>query len=196
MFHQLEREVEDFLTYVPLDFNHLHVYSLKLVEVMLGIGPEVVSSFDLATFPSLFVPVYFPRSNDEIDRAREELLDEETDRRKKRRSLTFRHYYDFLRLASRLWTHKLQCPIRLKALDAYVVPFEEPVPEWWQIYNALKHDKYSNLRKATLANALKALGGLFWLVEHNSGTIGMMEFSSAILTWFHEGEIASLKKIC
>jgi len=196
MFRQIEEEVNDFLAYVPLDFNHLNVYSLKLVKIMLGMGPEILSSFDLATFPACLVRVYFPRTNDEIDRVRKELFEEETDRKKKNQSLTFKHYYDFLHLASSIWTHRLKDSIRLKDLDAYVVPFERFVPKWWQSHNLLKHDKYSSFRKATLANTLKALGALFWLAEHNSRAIGMREFHSAILSWSHKVEIASLRKIC
>ena len=50
MFNQIESLLNDFLDYVTLDFDHLHVHSLKLVTIMLEIGPEILNSFDLAVF--------------------------------------------------------------------------------------------------------------------------------------------------
>ena len=34
-------------------------------------------------------------------------------------------------------------------------------PPWWQAYNALKHDRWANIRRATFENAANAVGGLF-----------------------------------
>lgn len=193
-FRQIEREMNDFLAYVPLDFDHLNVYSLKLVRTILEMGPEIISSFDLAAFPAFFIAVYFPPTNDEVDRAREKLFQVEACRKKKNMSLTFKHYYDFLNLASSKWVHRLQDPVQVKDIDAYVVPFERPMPKWWNSYNLLKHDKYSNLKNATLANALKTLGALFWLVDHNCRALGWFETGSDIFSWPYREELASLKR--
>jgi len=42
----------DFLDYVPLDTDHLNVYSLKLITIILEKGPETVNSSDLVSFPN------------------------------------------------------------------------------------------------------------------------------------------------
>jgi hypothetical protein len=52
MFHQIEGYVNDFLNYVPIDINHLEVYSLKLITIILEIGPELMNSFELAVSES------------------------------------------------------------------------------------------------------------------------------------------------
>lgn len=57
---------------------------------------------------------------------------------------------------------------QLRGFDAYMMPFEEENPQWWENYNLLKHDKYNNIKVATLKTALKAASALFWLVDRNS----------------------------
>jgi hypothetical protein len=197
MFHEIEIQLDDFFDYVPLEFDHLHVYSLKLVTIMLEAGPETITSFDLAAFPAFFIGQWL-QTNESIEKSREELLEKEKSLRKKNKSLTFKHYYDFLDKATSFRTvHRLRDPIQLKALDAYIVPFETARPEWWESYNLLRHDKYSSLTKANLTNTLKAVGSLFWLAEYNSRRIGMMvdEFSSSIFVIPYKIDVASLKKL-
>lgn len=49
-----------------------------------------------------------------------------------------------------------------------IIPFEPPsienkIPEWWRVYNGLKHDVIVNIKEAHLQNTLKALAGAFLL---------------------------------
>ena len=197
MFNQIESLLNDFLDYVTLDFDHLHVHSLKLVTIMLEIGPEILNSFDLAVF---YIGARSLREafDPSIGKRRERLLEKEKELRKKKRSLTFGDYYSFLDTAR---TPKLsQATIRLRDLDAYIMPFETINSEWWESYNLLKHDKYSNLKRATLENALKASSALFWLVYYNSKEIHLDEaFSSNLFVKVDPYEIErahnSLKKL-
>lgn len=62
-----------------------------------------------------------------------------------------------------------------------LVPFEEfkhnKSPEWWKIYNKLKHDLSIHLRKANLTNTLRALAGAFVLnVVHNPSALRLVNY--------------------
>lgn len=196
MFHQIETYLNDFSDYVPLNFDHLEVYSLKLVTAILEIGPEIINSFDLAAFPSGSMTI-FELYDDSIIGHRKKLFEKERDLRKKKRSLTFKDYYDFLK--SPEVCNLDQATIRLRPLDAYIMPFQKINPDWWESYNQLRHDKYDNLKSATLQNALKAASALFWLVHHNSKRIFASTFSSNLFSKVENYEIdparTSLTKI-
>lgn len=178
-FHQVENRLNDFLDYVPLDSGHLEVYSLKLVSIILEIGPELVNSFDLATFHvgSGSLGEAFGKSN--VRENRKKLLEKERKLRERRRSLTFGDYYSFLNTDK---TPKLSsATILLRDFNAYMKPFRIVNPEWWESYNLLRHDKYNNLKNATLRNALKASGALFWLVYWNYKRISIGQSLSSTL---------------
>lgn len=178
MFHQIENYLSNFLGYVPLDFDHLKMYSLKLVTVILETGPELLNSFDLAAFyvgARSLREVFGPS----IHKNREKLLEKEMKLRRQKRSLSFKDYYSFLDTNE---TPKLsRATIVLRDLDVYITPFKKVNPEWWESYNLLRHDKYNNLKKATLRNALKASGALFWLVDLNSRRVSVRESLSSSL---------------
>jgi hypothetical protein len=150
--------MEDFLDYVPLDHDHLEVYSMQLVSIILEVGSEITSLFDLIVFAPHLEP--YDLHKPEFDETREKLLEKEKSRRKQNRSLTFKDYTDFLNESKSLNTQ----PMQIFGLNAYTLPFTVPCkkvhPEWWDAYNLLKHDKYNNLKKATLKNALKSLAAL------------------------------------
>jgi len=189
MFSLIEGQLNNFLEYVPLSLEHLDVYSLKLVTILLEIGPEIISCFDLATYPyTKSLREVF--GDGDIARAREKLLQKEKKIRTRRQSLTFKDYYDFL--SNFGYCNLKTATTLLKELNAYMCPFEELNAEWWESYNLLKHDKYSNLKKATLRNALKSLGALFWLVDYNSKKI-FQEFHSDIFEKIDFEKMRTLK---
>jgi len=94
MFHQIEGYVNDFLNYVPIDFNHLEVYSLKLITIILEIGPELVNSFELAVSESNIGVLEFLDGS--IRKDLENLWEKEKKLESRKRSLTFNDYYCFL----------------------------------------------------------------------------------------------------
>jgi len=184
MFCNMETRLKDFLDYVPLSFDHLTVYSAKLVTIILETGPEIINSFDLVSFPTRrhFVPV-----RDEVDSLREKLLEKEKSLRERKQSLSFKQYSDFLNKAISLRTRAVE----IKNLDAYTIPFEKATPGWWNAHNLLKHDKYNNLKKATLLNALKSVGALFWLTYYYSGWLPVipdkpLHFSCDLFGYVHD----------
>lgn len=193
MFYQIEGYVKDFLDYVPLDHDHLEVYSLKLVTIILEIGPELINSFDLAVsecragIRELIHPA--------LRKDREDLVEKEKKLRTRKRSLTFNDYYNFL---DKYETPRIsRATVEMRGFDAYMMPFEKTNPKWWENYNLLRHDKYSNLKAATLRTALKACGALFWLVDRNSKMFSFEKpFTSDLLVATEQYELDStLKKL-
>ncbi|MGD0202784.1 MAG: hypothetical protein ABSC20_02615 [Candidatus Bathyarchaeia archaeon] len=180
MFSQLEDNMEKFLDYVPIDEDHLKVFSPKLITLILDAGPELISAFDIAIN---CIPTweYF---QPEFTIERESLWKKEQEGRKHNRSLTFNDYTNFLERYSFL---KLSTKtVQLIELDAYFKPFELSATtswasvDWWSTYNLLKHDKYSNRKKATLISALKLLGALLCILENNSWLISHTSLQSGI----------------
>jgi len=190
MFRQIEKRLQDFLEYVPLSTKHLDVYSLKLVSIILETGPEIINSFDLASFPTSRRLVNDPYAED-----RKKMLEKERRRRKTKHSLSFNDYASLLTKSTDL----KNAVTEIRGLGAYIMPFERVPPNWWKAYNLLKHDKYNNLEKATLENTLKATGGLFWLIAIYSPLINTTPvymdkvfFSSALFNNRPKAEALSL----
>lgn len=56
---------------------------------------------------------------------------------------------------------------------AVIEPFDEwnstppKSPQWWNAYNDLKHDRFSNQSKATLRHAVDSVGGLFLAILYS-----------------------------
>lgn len=161
IFYEIQDDLVDFLDYVPLDLNHMDVYSFKLLKIILQIGPELINSLDLAVAGTAY-----DLSNSRARKERKALWEKEGELRRKKKSLTFHDYYCFLEEYSA--TKLSSADIQLKDLEAYMKPFEESNPTWWESYNLLRHDKYSNLKNATLRTTLKACGALFFLVNDNN----------------------------
>ena len=77
---------------------------------------------------------------------------------------------------------------------AYIMPFERIPPNWWNVYNLLKHDKYNNLEKATLKNTLKAVGGLYWLIANYSLLLTLPLYDGMKKVFFSSTLFRSLPK--
>lgn len=162
----LENEIIDFLRYVPLVESHLEVFSPKLATIILQVGPEVINAFNLSVGNVEDCAKAFAdlkTENPEKD-AVDALWTEETRLRTRNQSLSYKKYYDLLEL---YWSYK-PSKSEIKVLDnlSFVLnPFNQEAPNWWNVYNGLKHDKYDSLSKATLFEALISLGALFWTLD-------------------------------
>ena len=188
MYYLMDEYLGDFLDYVPPDLNHLEVYSHRLVTIILEIGPEVLSSFDIALNIIKDRSRWFSKV---VAEDSEDLWKKEDALKKRKRSLTFLDYYRFLDKHS---MPKLSsATVVFEDLDAYMMPFEKSNPEWWENYNLLRHDKYTNLKTATLRTTLNACGALFWLVYQNQSLAGFESDLFKISDW---GDLtSSLKKL-
>ena len=182
MFHQFEECMKDFRDYVPLEEDNLQVSSPKLITLILDIGPELISGFDIAVSCTCIFPVW-EDLDPELRSAREMLWIKEEEGKERGRSLTFNDYVQFLEKhnAQGLSRKIVQVP----DLKSYFRPFEVSTAtqtnlDWWNTYNQLKHDKYSNRKKATLKSALKLLGALFCIIDNNSQLLFSETLQSSI----------------
>jgi hypothetical protein len=161
MYLDLEKEIIDFLNYVPLTESHLGIFSPKLAKIILQAGPEILNAFNLSIGnlePRAKMDEMFGEGGLSTEIAA--LWTEEAELRKNHKSLTFNKYYAFL---EKHGYYKLsRAEVQLTEKPSFVFnPFNEEIPNWWKIYNGLKHDKYDNMSRATLFETLTCLSGLF-----------------------------------
>jgi hypothetical protein len=165
----LEEDFSACTEYVALDERHLGVYSFRLSDLILRIGPEILNVFNLILFNS----------------ARSESFDAQPDLAKKIMSIQGRKetrrdsFIAYLDAICSARNYKLtEERILLKAIPTkFIVPFEIEkrandgkdfnVVFWWEDgYNALRHraiDEFAT--SATLKNAMFSLAALW--VLHN-----------------------------
>jgi hypothetical protein len=163
MYDFIEGDFVTITEYVALDTEHFDVYSPRIANIILRVGPEIFRVFDLILF------------NENISRffnwnlkVEKKILTIQS--KKKKRSDRFKHYLDAL---PELTTQT----VKVKALEDKIRPFEimEKKSEkkifryvdWWENgYNALRHRTLKSFRKSgTLKNALFSLAGLWVLHE-------------------------------
>lgn len=165
MYLDLENQIIDFLNYIPLVESHLEVFSPKLATIILQTGPEIINAFNL----SVGNLISFSDMNDmfgegTLQNDLNALWREEAELKTNHKSLTFKKYYTFLEENSYYKPSKAQ--VQLKEDTSFILnPFDADIPNWWKIYNGLKHDKYENLSRATLFETLLCLAGLFWILD-------------------------------
>jgi hypothetical protein len=175
VFKEIDENLTDFLNYVPIEKNHLEVYSTKLISLVLEVGPEILSTLELAMCQSAYdIRQFQPEVMNEL----EGLLNKEREIRTKKKSLTFTDYSTFLLNHAEINLNT--ATVLIKESDLFALPFEEPYPEWWNSYNLLRHDKYANVKRATFRNTLKATSGLFWLIDSNSRHLNIERLESQV----------------
>jgi hypothetical protein len=176
IYIDLERQLEDFLEYVPYLSGNEKVYSFRLLNLLLGIGGYVDSAFkEMAKYER------FANNTDcqEILRRVEE--SEENIRKGERPStvpiwLSLRAFETEYKLSRKEVLFK-----RLPEREP-ITPFKpfDPntnAPEWWGFYNGLKHNISKNLESANLCTAVKALAGAFLLnARHDPSALRLYEY--------------------
>lgn len=172
MYNSLEDDFARFLEFVPLAEQNLTVFSPKLFNLILNVGPEVLSIFDLLAFTSRY-------RDHPVDKERFSLLEKKNKLRKRKRSLTFLDYFNFLGKI-----HDFEKgEVVVKELHRSISPFltkDNRIPEWWDCYNRLKHDKYSHFKEATLKIALHGLGATYYLIQYGHDWEGREDFKSRV----------------
>jgi hypothetical protein len=148
VFHDLQDDLEEFCRYLRPEPEHLNVFSTKLWGIIL-------------------------RACAEIDSQLNALLDELNGPAKDER--TIRDYIaceNNLRLSS--FTLSLRGgPPRLFAPFESFAASPSKVPDWWTDYNSVKHRRLNSLKKATLENAIHAVGGLYVVLYRQWGEYWM-----------------------
>lgn len=170
MYRLIETDFIDFISYVPLEENHLNVYSPKLADIIIRCCNQIETFFkEWLMLPSL------------------NHLDDIEIYRNKGHLLNIGDYRNFFEPRLRLSEHCLFIP----TLNKYISPFGEfsnksKAPRWWTVHNNLKHHAYENRKEATLEIALYAISALFFLNRSNSVTTYILQSileNRRILIW-------------
>jgi len=169
LFWELYRGMESafmtFLDYVPFLEGNETVYSPKLLALIQQIGNYVDSAFkEMARYRG------FTHNSDC-----------ETIRKNKDNSkiVNIGLYRETFETPYCLSSAEVEAKVLLKRRR--LVPFEEfkqdTSPEWWKIYQKLKHDLSVHLPKANLTNTFRALAGAFVLnVVHIPSALKLIEY--------------------
>lgn len=176
LYKDLERQFEGFLEYVPYLEQNENTYSFKLLNLILSVGGHVDSAFkEMARYP-------FFSNNDDCRKILEKLRRSGENIEKGDRPIPVS-----VRLCLKAFEKPYQLSqkrVMFKRLPKWekVQPFKPHdrktnAPEWWGIYNGLKHDVSVNMRKANLQTTMNALASAFlmnvihvpgytWLYQH------------------------------
>jgi len=179
LYKDLERQFQNFLEYVPYLNGNENVYSFRLLNLILSIGGHVDSAFkEMARYP-LF------SDNHDCKKILEKLRKSADNVEKGGRPLPVS-----IRLCLKAFdkVYKLsKKKVMFKRLPKWekVQPFKPHnrktnAPEWWGIYNGLKHDVSINIRNANLQITMNALASAFLLnVIHIPGYIWLYHYGVA-----------------
>lgn len=176
LYLDLERQFQSFLEYVPYLAENEGTYSFKLLNLILNIGGYVDSAFkEMARYPKFFGDKKCKQILGLLKKSKEDI-----ERGERPKFPSIKHYletFDKLHLArfdpitrSYISDELSKMKVIFKRLVERedVIPFKPynqrtNAPEWWEIYNGLKHDVSLNIEKANLKNTRDALAGAFLL---------------------------------
>jgi len=179
----LERQFQNFLEYVPYLEGNEKTYSFKLLNLVLSIGGHVDSAFkEMAHHPDFSdnkhcqtILEIIAQSNGNIKAGKAP--------RTVPISLSLKAFAKDFRISEEAVIFK-----RLTEREL-VVPFKPynlktKAPEWWEIYNGLKHDVSLNIKKANLQNTVHALAGALLLnVRHTPGALKLYDSGLLRVAW-------------
>jgi|SRR3990170_5077324 len=191
LYRDLERQFRNFLEYVPFLQGNENTYSFKLLNLILSIGGHVDSAFkEMAKSP------YLSRRKG-CKEIREIMKESERNIRQGKApkivgiSLALKTFDTIYGISREKIIFK-----RLPERE-FVQPFmphnpKTRAPEWWEIYNGVKHNLPELLKEANLQNALSALAGAFLLnVRHIPAMIRLYDYGVLKVAW---GDKVSGKK--
>lgn len=164
-YDSIERGFFECLDYVELDLDHFNVYSKKFNDIILKIGPEILTVFELILFNQKIVRFF----NDQPD------LKKQIVNIQKKKSEGKEGFRDYLNALPYLKTEN----VMVTNLKEKITPFRIQKTwltnkqkyrfwvDWWDYgYNALKHRRINEFKEAaTLKHALFSLAGLWILHE-------------------------------
>ena len=152
-YKDLERQFEEFLNYVPYFQKNENTVSFRLANLIVAIGSYVDSAFREIASYSDFVKKY------------PSIL------RTARGKIRTTRISDYYVLAEEYSLEDKEVEFKCLPERERIKPFAQYVrisgkvasPNWWQVYNGIKHHFRDNLENANLKNAKEALGGAFLL---------------------------------
>ena len=173
----LERQFEVFLEYVPYSKQNENTSSFKLLNLILSIGGHVDSAFkEMARYVSF-------SSNEDCQRICDILKKSEENVKKGKPSKTVPVWLCLKAFEKEYTLSKRYVLFKRVPHREKITPFKPhnpktKAPEWWEIYNGLKHDVSFNIQKANLRNTRDALAAAFLLnVSHKPGALRLYDYS-------------------
>lgn len=164
LYKDLERQFENFLEYVPYVPENENVYSFKLLNLILSIGGHIDSAFkEMARYSKFF-------TNDNCKKILRLLKESEENIKKGKAPKTVPIWLPLKAFEKEYGLSKRKVIFKRFARTEReeVTPFQPynpntKAPEWWEIYNGLKHDVSINIQNGNLRNTLHALASVFLL---------------------------------
>ena len=158
LYLDLERQFQNFLEYVPFLPENEKVCSFKLLNLILSIGGHVDSAFkEMARYPDF-------SNNEECKKILEKLRKSEERAKQGKSPITVGISLPLKAFDKEYGISKERIIFKPLTEGELIVPFHPHnprtgAPEWWEVYNGLKHDVSVNVKKANLQNTLFALAG-------------------------------------
>lgn len=157
-YKDLERQFENFLEYVPYLEGNENTYSFRLANLILAIGAHIDSAFkQIANYPE-FITKY-------------PLILKKEDGTPIKPTI-----WNYHPLAEEYDLSHKQVTFKCLPEREYVVPFAQYLktkdkigkdcincPDWWNVYNKVKHEFSDNFKEANLKNVRDTLAGAFLL---------------------------------
>lgn len=142
-YRLLEQELREVFEYVPLENEHLEVWSLKLGNILIILGSVMDSFFKFALNDAIFdnMPIII-----DVRRKTETNMGDY-------RAI----FQDFYKLSEK----KVYVRLSGNFLQPFKAFEDGKSPEWWQVYQNIKHDRFMNKKEAKLKYVLEAMAGLF-----------------------------------
>ncbi|MCX9009695.1 MAG: hypothetical protein OIN66_01115 [Candidatus Methanoperedens sp.] len=163
IFKILERDVIDFLNYIPIDYyidsKRKNIYSPRLAELLIRIGSQIDTFFrNWVIVHEIYNKKNKKQLNDVYD-------------------LKFSNFKDIESDKKVILSNK---EIKIIATDEIITPFlywtDKRYPLWWDAYNKVKHNGFIYKSDGNLLNVIESLSALFLLnCIHNETEIILLE---------------------
>ncbi len=164
IFKILERDVVDFLNYIPIDYylgsKRKEIFSPKLAELLIRIGSQIDTFFRNW---DVVHEVYNTKNTEPLN----DVYD-----------LKFQHFRDIEAEKKLILGDK---EIKIIATDEILTPFlfwmDKRYPLWWDAYNKVKHNGFLYNKSGSLSNVIESLSALFLInCIHNKTQLKLVEY--------------------
>ncbi|MCX9082191.1 MAG: hypothetical protein OIN83_08325 [Candidatus Methanoperedens sp.] len=151
LYQILENDVVDFLNYIPIDYylgeKKKQIFSPKIAELLVRIGSQVDIFF---RYWDIVHEVYIKKYNP---------------KKFKLNDLDMGYFKDIERENKIILSNK---EIKIISTDEIIIPFEffsgdRRYPLFWNAYNHVKHNGFTNKKEGNLFNVIESLAALFLL---------------------------------
>lgn len=144
-YSSLEEEFKNIIQHIPLADEHMKVWSLKIGDILIVLGSVMDSFFKFSINHSIF---------DEVTNIQEI------------RSKSRLDMGDYREVFEKYYTPSNKY-VYIRYMEKRIQPFDKwktnSSLEWWEAYQHVKHDRFSNKKEATIENLLLGMTGFFLL---------------------------------